>query len=211
MNTSVNDASHPEPTLSSRAKSRDLALGSINLPKIIGLSGRNSAGKDTLAEYLVENYGYTHVPTGDMVRAEAMKLYGNIERETLQKVAPAYKKEHGAGVFVNLALEQSRPIVVSGIRSMGELKAIKDAGGIMVFVDADPKLRYERMKKRARDAEADKSFEEFMELDEREKNAGPTDADYRVDEINEKADIHLNNSGTKRDFFEEALWSLRAT
>jgi len=183
-------------------------ISANNLPEIIGLSGRNSAGKDTLAEYLVENYGYTHVPTGDMVRAEAMKLYGNIERETLQKVAPAYKTEHGVGVFVNLALKKPRPIVISGIRSIGEFKAIKDAGGVTVFVDADPRLRYERMKERARDAEADKSFEEFIELDEREKNAGPTEADYRVDEIDEKSDIHLNNSGTKEEFYEKAIAEL---
>ena len=180
-----------------------------NLPQIIGLSGRNSAGKDTLAEYLVSEYGYTHVSTGDMVRAEAMKLYGNIERETLQKVAPAYKSEHGAGIFVELALKKPRPIVISGIRSMGELKAIKQVGGVMIFVDADPKLRYERMQKRARDAEADKSFEEFMQLDENEKNAGPTDADYRVDEIDEKADIHLDNSGTIAEYLDKAIQILR--
>ena len=174
-----------------------------NLHQIIGLSGRNSAGKDTLAEYLTENFGYTHVSTGDMVRGEAMKLYGNIERETLQKVGPAYKAEHGAGVFVKLALKQPRPIIVSGIRSMGEFNVIKNAGGVMVFVDADPKLRYERMKKRARDAEASKGFEEFMKLDEAEKNAGAADADFRVDEINEKADIQIDNSGTKDEFFKK--------
>lgn len=176
-----------------------------NLPEIIGLSGRNCAGKDTLAEYLVAEFGYTHISTGDILRAEAMELYGNTERETLQKLGPAYKTEHGAGIFVDLALEKPRPVIISGIRSMGELKAIKKAGGTMVFVDADPKLRYERLKKRARDAEANKSFEEFMELDEKEKNAGPTDADYRVDEIKEKADIHLDNSGKIEKYLNQAI------
>ena len=193
MNTSRNDGSGRHPVRSTKS---NITVSKHNLPEVIGLSGRNCSGKDTLAEYLVKNFGYTHVSTGDILRAEAMKLYGNIERETLQKVAPAYKAAHGAGVFVELALKQPRPVVISGIRSMGELKAVKKVrgGGLIVFVDADPKLRYERMKKRARDAEADKSFKEFIQSDEKEKNTGPTDADYRVDEIDEKADIHLDNS-----------------
>ena len=210
MNTSASDhdSGHPELTMSSRAKPRDLVPGSMKLPDVIGLSGRISAGKDSLAEYLVKNYGYTHVSTGDIVRAEATRLYGNIERETLQKVGPAYKAEKGAGIFVEMGLEKPRPIIVSGIRSMGEYKAIKQAGGVMVFVDADPRLRYERMKKRARDAEAEKSFEEFIKSDEREKNAGTNDADFRVDEIDEKADIHLDNSGTREEFYEKAIEKL---
>jgi dephospho-CoA kinase len=87
----------------------------MTLPEVIGIAGTLSSGKDTLAEYLVENYGYTHVSTGDMVRAEAMKRFGNIERPTLQIVGPALRAESGAGVLVAKALEQPRPVIITGI------------------------------------------------------------------------------------------------
>ena len=180
----------------------------MSLPDIIGISGTNCSGKDTLAGYLAKNFGYTHISTGDICRDLAMELYGNIERETLQKVGPEYKTKYGAGVFVELALKQPCPVAICGIRSMGELKVIKKAGGVMVFINADAKLRYDRMKKRARDAEANKSFKEFMELDEREIDAGPTDADFKVGEINRTADIHLDNSGDLDDFLDSAIQKL---
>ncbi|MDR2524422.1 MAG: AAA family ATPase [Candidatus Nomurabacteria bacterium] len=173
-------------------------------PEVIGVAGTNASGKNTLGGYLVKNFGYVHVSTGDMVRAEAMKQFGNIERETLQKVAPAYRQAKGAGVFVDLALDGGqRPIVVDGIRALGEARAVKKAGGVIVFVDADPTVRYRRMKGRARDAESQKTFEEFMQLDENERQAGAGEADYNVAAIRDLADIHLDNSGDPEDFYRQ--------
>jgi len=177
----------------------------VNLPEIIGIAGTNSSGKDTLAEHLVENFGYTHVSTGDMVREESMQRYGSIEREYLQKTGPELKVERGAGVLVDLALEKSRPLVVSGIRSLGEAKTIQANGGVMVFVDADSQKRYERMKKRARDEEANKSFEEFMQLDANEWHAGELDSDFNIRDIKKTADLHFRNDGSKEEFLANSV------
>ncbi|MDR1196760.1 MAG: AAA family ATPase [Candidatus Nomurabacteria bacterium] len=180
----------------------------MKLPEIIGVAGTNASGKNTLGDVLVADFGYSQVSTGDMVRAEAMKQFGDIERATLQKVAPAYKRQHGAGVFVELALQQPRPLVIDGIRALGEAKMIKKAGGVLVFVDADPELRYQRMKKRARDAESQKSFEEFLQLDQNEWEAGPDDSDYNIKGIKAMADISLTNDGTVEEFTKKALAAL---
>lgn len=50
---------------------------------IIGLAGTFASGKDTVAHKLVEDFGYTHVSTGDMVRRVAQEKYGSIERPVL--------------------------------------------------------------------------------------------------------------------------------
>jgi dephospho-CoA kinase len=179
----------------------------MNLPQIIGISGTLSSGKDTLAEYLVANFGYTHVSTGDMVRAEATKRYGNIERSTLQIVGPELRAEGGAGALVSKALEQPRPIVITGIRTPGEVKTLKAAGGILLFIDAYAEIRYERMVKRGR--EDDKggtlTFEEFAQSERAEVAVGNNDEDYNQVAIQNMADKTINNSGSFETLYQVAI------
>lgn len=181
---------------------------SNKLPELIGVGGTFASGKDSLAQELIKNYGFTHVSTGDMVRAEAMKRYGNIERPTLKITATELRQEFGGGAMVERALESPRPLVITGIRSLGEAKALKNAGGILVFVDADPKVRYERMRSRRRDNETTVSFDEFMAEEEKEMRVGDTDADFSIRAIGEMANLHLDNSGTYDEFAATAIEKL---
>ena len=176
----------------------------MKLPNIIGIAGTLSSGKDTLADYLTDNYGYTHVSTGDMVRAEAKKRYGNIERPTLQIVGPELRVEGGAGVLVKKALEQPKPIVITGIRAIGEAKALKEAGGVLLFIDAYVEIRYERMVKRARDAESVISLEKFTESERKEVAAGEKDEDYNQVVIQNMSDKTINNSGNLETLYKIA-------
>ena len=176
----------------------------MKLPAVIGLSGTFASGKDTLAEYLVGEFGYTHVSTGDMIRVEAMKRYGDIERPTLVKVGAELRAESGSGVLAKKALEQSRPVVITGVRAVGEAEAIKSAGGVMVFVDADPRVRYERMISRSRDSETELSFDEFLANEEREIKAVSADTDQNIGAVRELCDISIDNSGSYEEFFDSA-------
>jgi dephospho-CoA kinase len=177
----------------------------MSLPQIVGIAGTISSGKDTLAEYLVENYGFNHISTGDMVRAEAQKIYGNIERSTLQIVGPQLRAEGGAGVLVEKALQQPRPVVITGIRTIGEAKSLQAAGGVLIFIDAYAETRYERMKQRARDAESIKSFEEFAQGERAEVTAGESDEDYNQVAVQNMADKTINNSGSLETLYQVAL------
>ncbi len=104
-------------------------------PTIIGLAGTQAGGKDTLAERMVVDHGFTHVSTGDMVREVAMKNRGSIERPVLHEIATEYRREHGGGVFVTRALEKLRPLVITGLRTVGEARTLKDAAGLLVWTD----------------------------------------------------------------------------
>lgn len=168
-------------------------MGNGDRPQLIGISGTFSSGKDTVAHYLVRDFGYSHVSTGDMVREVALAEHGSIERPVLHEVATAYRRQHGAGAFVEKALEKSRPLVVTGIRSLGEAKAIKAGGGLLLFVDAPVEVRYERMKSRLRDEETELSLEEFMKNEAKEMYSGPTDADFNIAGIKTMSDIVVQN------------------
>ena len=178
---------------------------SNNLPEVIGLAGTFAAGKDTLAWWLVENHGFTHVSTGNLLREAAQERYGNIERPTLSQMGRELREENGPGVLASRALLEGRPIVISGIRAAGEAEAIKEAGGVMVFIDADPSVRYERMRTRARDEEAVLSYDNFMARERRELIAKDDPTDQNIGIVKGMSDIILDNSGEMLDFTNDAF------
>ena len=169
-------------------------MNTSNKLSLIGISGTFASGKDTIAEFLVRDFGYTHVSTGDMVRRVAAGKYGSIERPILAKTATELRYERGAGALVVEALKGSRPLVITGIRLMGEVKALKNAGGTLLFVDAPIELRYERVKSRLRDNETELTLDEFRANEEKEMYAGPNDEDYNIRGIGEIADIRIENT-----------------
>ena len=121
----------------------------MKLPNLIGVSGTFGSGKDSLARILVNEYGYTEVSTSDLVREVAMRERGSIERPVLAEVATMCREKYGAGYFVEVGLDKPRPLVITGIRSLGEMKALKQADGIMVYIDAPIEERCRRMIGRA--------------------------------------------------------------
>lgn len=165
----------------------------VKLPDLVGIAGSFASGKDTVAHALEADYGFTHVSTGDMVREVARRERGSIERPVLFAVADEHRHRDGAGVFVVHALEKPRPLVITGIRSLGEAKAIKAAGGLLLFIDAPPTIRYQRMKARHRDTETELTLEQFEANEQKEWHAGETDADFNLRDVKTMSDVVMDN------------------
>jgi dephospho-CoA kinase len=164
-------------------------MNTSSKPNLVGIAGSFASGKDTVAHRLAKDFGFTHVSTGDMVRAAAQRERGSVERPVLFEVANEHRHRDGAGVFVTHALENPRPLVITGIRSLGEAKALKAAGGTLLFMDAPVEVRYERMKARHRDHEVELSLEQFHANEAKEWHAGETDADFNLRDIRNMADV----------------------
>lgn len=175
-------------------------MSTSNKPRLIGIAGSFASGKDTIAHRLVEDFDFTHVSTSDIVREIALKERDSIERPVLFEVAERHRKHDGAGVFVRHALQKPRPLVITGMRSLGEAKELKQHGGVLVFVDAPVEVRYERMRSRLRDAETGLSLEQFKANEKKEWHAGDSDADFNLGGIKAMADVTIENTLPVDDF-----------
>jgi len=173
--------------------------------KIIGLAGTAGSGKDTVAELLCEEFGMHNYNTSDYVRAITRFLFdlphdASPIRDQLYEVANALRGLHQAST-VEMGIVQAKERdfdiqLISGLRSVGEAEAVRAAGGIVIGVDADPKIRYERIQSRARDAESERTYEEFLSQDEHE-NKGIGEGQSRgIRTIIDQADIVITNQGT---------------
>lgn len=174
---------------------------------LIGIAGTAGAGKDVVADMLCQLYGAQNMSTGDFVRAVTRFIYKlpadfNPVRDQLYEVATYMRSEVNPATTVKMCILQAQAqhvgyALLSGLRATGEADAIRAAGGTIIGVDADPRVRYERIATRQRDSEANKTFEQFREQDEHENAGVAASGDLRgIRAIIDGADIRIQNDGT---------------
>jgi len=171
--------------------------------KLYGLSGTNGSGKDSVADFLVKNHGFLFVSVSDLLRKEAKNRGEAIEREVLRTISAEWRREHGLGVLVDKAVEFYKSqggdddysgLVVASLRNPGEVKRIHELGGEVIWIDADPKIRYDRIYIRQRTAEDDKTFEQFELEEKAEMQHSGDEATLSLSGVKETADKTLINN-----------------
>ncbi|MCL2389056.1 MAG: AAA family ATPase [Elusimicrobia bacterium] len=139
---------------------------------IVGLTGLNCSGKDTVADYMVEHESFTHYSLSDEIR-KAMKRDGiETSRENLISYGTNLRSTHGNGVLAKMVMEnfqENKKYCVTSIRHPDEVEVFRKSGKsfLLVNVQAPREVRFERMKKRARTGDPD-TLEKFIELENKE-------------------------------------------
>lgn len=140
--------------------------------QLVGLAGTLNAGKDTGAEHLAERYGFLHVSTSNILRAEAERYKLTPDRVTLTDIGINLRREYNSeAALVIMAIERWQAerdrymggLVVTGLRVIGEAEEVRKRNGRLLFVDAPIEVRYARMIARQRDAETTQTLEQFKE------------------------------------------------
>lgn len=160
----------------------------MKLPEIIGIAGTNGAGKDTLGELLAERSGYKFVSGSDILREELTRQGLPHTREHLSGLSTKWAREYGPGVVAakaiasyvnNRSSEEYKGLVIGSIRRPSEAKAIQDESGMMFWIDADQRTRYERLQSNDRGRVTDQlTFDEWVAEEDREMN--PTSDDPSI-------------------------------
>lgn len=177
--------------------------------KIIGIAGTNGSGKDTIGHILADKHGYLFISVTDLLRAEAVRRNQPVEREVLREISAEWRRELGLGVLVDKAVAEFevlkaiyKGVVMASLRNPGEAQRVHEMSGTVVWVDADPQTRYDRIQKNAalrnRAEEDNKTFEEFLTEEEAEMHtpAGGDDANLNSAGVKDIADVFLANESS---------------
>ena len=138
---------------------------------LIGLVGKNGAGKTSVAEYLIKK-GFSFYSLSDIVREEAAKKQLPLTRENLITTGNELKMTQGETVlaektWAKALFENHANLVFDSIRNIAEVEFLKQKGAIIIGVDAPIELRYQRIQKRKRTSDQ-LDFETFVKLEEQE-------------------------------------------
>lgn len=180
--------------------------------RIIGLSGTNGSGKDTVGHLLADNHGYLFISVTDLLRNEAKRRHLEVARENLREISAEWRRELGLGVLIDKAVAEyekcadtCKGVVIASLRNPGEADAIHAFGGTVIWLDADPKVRYDRIQanaaSRGRAAEDNKTFEQFLAEEQIEMHASGDSATLDMGAVKERSDVFLDNSHEDLDAF----------
>ena len=163
---------------------------------IIGLTGPVASGKGTVKKYIEEKYGAKDCRFSTILRDVLVRIDVPIIRENLQKVSTTLRQLFGedllARVIAKDVLElNSEIVVVDGVSRLADIRYLKENKGfVLISIDADPQVRYERMVLRNENVGDDKkTFEQFLA----DHNA---EADSEVPIVMKEARFTIENSGT---------------
>jgi dCMP deaminase len=172
---------------------------------ILGLTGENCSGKDTLAEYL-QKKGFHHLSLSDVIR-DALASEGKpLTRENLVAAGNALRSKFGSGVLAQrlvASIEKGKHYTVVSIRNPAEVEELRKLPDFkLVYISADKHVRFSRMKARGRDGDP-RTFDAFTRLESAEA-ANKDPAMQQLQLVIKLADRVLENNGDLKTFFDAA-------
>lgn len=181
---------------------------------IIGIAGTIGAGKGTVVEYL-KSKGFVHYSSSQVLRDKLTEQGLPHIRDNLSPLATKIRAEDPAGLpkinYERYLKEKPTNAVFEALHTVGEAEFIKSIGGVIVGVDADIKIRYERTVGRGEERDR-ASFEDFQKQARIEDEGSHEDPsrDNNIRAIFKMADHVLINDGTKQELdaqIETVLWN----
>jgi len=170
---------------------------------ILGFVGDLSSGKGTASNYLKDKYSANSYRFSTMLRDVAKRVYIETTRDNLQKLSTVLRENFGQDLLSKVMAEDVKNdpgqiVVVDGIRRESDITFLKIIEGFhLIYITADPKLRWERLCKRNENTgDSEKTYEEFLKDETAE-------ADLPIKRLGQTAEVTLRNDGTVEEFKKE--------
>ncbi len=181
---------------------------------LIGISGTNGSGKDTLGEILEKNYNFLFISVTDILRDELRRRGLPLSRKYARELSAEWRRESGLGVLVDKALKifekqssKYRGLAIASLRNPGEADRIHELGGKVIWLDALPKIRFERVQTNqisrgsGRAVDDNVTFLQFMAAEKAEMHHSGDEATLNMEGVRQKSDIFINNNSQAVESF----------
>lgn len=175
--------------------------------RIIGISGPNGAGKDAVGLLLSQRHGYLFISVTDLLRQELHARNLPTDRLHMRTLSKEWREQYGLSVLIDRAYEtyqkvqdQYEGLVMASLRNPYEADRVHELGGVVVWVDADPLVRYERLqnaKRQGREGDDDKTFEQFLAEEQIEMSSSGDAAALNMTAVRDRADQTIMNDTTE--------------
>ncbi len=173
---------------------------------IVGITGTLGAGKGTVVDHLKNKYDFKHYSARDFLTAEVIKRDLPVNRDSMVEVGNDLRAQNHPGYIVEqlykLAFADGHNAVIESVRTPGEIDVLENLPNFyLVAVDADPKIRYDRIV--LRNSSTDNvSFDHFKADEEREMTSVDPNKQNLAACIKRAKYLFLNNGSFEDLFFQ---------
>jgi len=178
---------------------------------IIGVTGRIAAGKETLTSFFRKK-GFVYLETSKILSEELSKQGLEVTRWNQQNLGDELRKKFGPHILMQKLLEKTEPnknYIIDSIRNAEEVyflrKNVKNF--FLIAVDAEQKVRFERILKRKKPTDP-KKWKEFLKVDNRDFFDEKNPYGQQVKKCMELADFKIDNTDLDESLREiEEIWA----
>ncbi len=174
---------------------------------IIGITGSFGAGKGVVVDYLVQQKNFKHYSARTFIFEEAVRRGLDVSkgREVTIPVANDLRAKNGPAYIIESLYKQAMAgggdAVIESLRAVAEVRKLKELGGVVLGVEADAHVRYERILKRGSETD-NVSYEQWLDQERRESNPNDPTKQNIFGALKE-SDFILTNNGTPEELFEQ--------
>jgi len=170
------------------------------MKKVLGLVGETGSGKDTFCDYFKKIKKGVFVFHFSQPLTEALKIFfDNIKKEDQQWLVKALRERFrnnilGEAIAKKIKNVKKGLVILNGVRMREEFAMIKKFGGKIIYITADPKIRWQRIRSRGEKKDDKISYQKFLKM---EKAA----SEILIPKIGKKANFKIENNGSVKDFY----------
>jgi dCMP deaminase len=169
---------------------------------IIGVAGRNGAGKGEFVDFLKAR-SFTVYSLSDAIRDELAVRDLSETRERMIEVGQEMRRQSGPGALAQRLMKRLQPdrnYAIDSIRHPVEVEILRHCGQDfhLVWIDAKLETRFERIRERGRSGDPE-SIAELEALEARERGSDDPNA-QQLDRVQDEANFRLANDGTLESF-----------
>lgn len=168
---------------------------------IIGLAGEIASGKGTVSKYIIEKYQGSSHRFSTMLRDVLGRLYMEESRDNMSRLSTVLRENFGEDLLAKVMFHDAQRdknaiVVIDGVRRKEDIKYLENLLHFkLVYVEADMKVRYDRITNRGENSDdKQKTFAEFEKDHQLE-------TELRIRDLKVDADYVLDNNGRVEDLY----------
>jgi len=170
---------------------------------ILGLVGETGSGKDTFCNYIKRKvkkpvfcFRFSD-PLSEILKI----IFPEVKKEDQQWLGRVLRKKYGNDILAKILERKIKDIkrgliILNGIRYWEEFEMIKNLNGKVIYITAEPKIRWQRLRKRGEKKDDFSPYKKFLKNEK-------ANTEILIPKIGKRADSKIVNSGSRKDFYKE--------
>lgn len=170
---------------------------------ILGVAGEMGSGKGTITKHVIQEHRGSSHRFSTMLRDVLDRMHIEQTRENMATLSTIVRKNFGEDLLAKAICHETQKdehdvVIIDGVRRMDDIVYLRKLPHFkLIYVDADIRVRYERVVRRGENAnDTSKTFDEFKRDHELE-------SELQIKDLKNYADYAVDNNGTFVDLYKQ--------